>query len=328
MELREDTRYAYAVARIRALETHFLNLEKIQRIIDAPDALTAWRETAMWHLFPKGELSSEDTEKDLENLLIEEIRYTNNLFSSLSKDPELTNLFLLKYDFHNLKVLLKAYPESYPKGINSDNNGMIDSGLVPVEKLKNAISERNFRELSKSLQDIISEILEVVRTDTYFLYGPSMVDIFLDKKMFDLIFMTIKEYPAPSSFFLNTLFQLEVDINNLNICRRFKKLTRKRDFLNEAFLQGGKLDIKFLLERYENSEDVVLNEFINLQISNLQSQLNNLCESTMYTAFGLEPLIVFLKKREKETKIIRTIILAKLQGLVTEDIKKEIGTIK
>ncbi|OIN98727.1 hypothetical protein AUJ66_00535 [Candidatus Desantisbacteria bacterium CG1_02_38_46] len=320
MELREDTRYTYAVARIRALETRSLNLEKIQRIVDAGDASTAWRETAGWHLLPKGELSPENTQTDLEKFLIEEIRCTNNLFSSLSNDPELTNLFFLKYDFHNLKILLKISPESL--------DGMVNLGLVPIEKLKESVIERNFRELPKLLQESIREILELVKIDTNLLYGRlDMVDIILDKKMFDLIFRTLKRHPAPSCSFLNMLFQTEVDICNLNICRRFKRLRRNRDFLNEALLPGGKLALKFLLEKYENNEYAPLNEFINFQIATFKLQLNNLYESTIYTAFGLEPLVAFLKKREKDAKMIRMIILAKLQGLAPKAIWGEINTI-
>ena len=213
MELKEDTRYTYAVARIRALETHSLSLEKIQRIVESADASTAWRETAGWHLLPKGELGNGDAETELEKFLIEEIRCMNNLFSSLSKDHELTNLFFLKYDFHNLKVLLKT---SFQQVQGGDYDGMVELGLIPVEKLESAMNEGDFGELPQLL------------TDTH--GRPDIIDIILDKKMFELIFRTLKEHPAPAYPFLNMLFQTEVDICNLNICRRFKHLKRNRDF--------------------------------------------------------------------------------------------------
>lgn len=318
MELKEDTRYTYAVARIRALETHFLTPEGIQRIVESQDASTAWRETAGWHLFPKGELGIHTPEDDLEKFLTEEIRNTNNLILSLSQDTTLTNLFFLKYDFHNLKVLLKGSSEK-----------MVDLGLIPAEKLRDAIFEKNFRELPHLFQKTINEILFDIQDDKHLLFGrPDIIDILLDRKMFELIFRTIEENPAPSSLFLKILFQVEVDINNLNICSRFKNLKRTKDFLKEALLDGGNLsryNIE-ILKKYEKSKDEEFQEFINYHLSILKHQLNNLYESTRYTAFGLEPLVAFLKKREKEAMVIRMIILAKLQNLTAQEIWKEISS--
>lgn len=330
MELREDTRYTYAVARIRALETHFLNLEKIQRIIESSDAPVAWRETAGWHFLQARELSNENIEGDIERFLFEETEYTKNLFLSLSNDPELTNIFLLKYDFHNLKILLKTSLVTIDHPINDTllERGIVKLGLIPIEELRKAIIEEDLRILPGLLQESAREILKAIKTNVQlFRERPDMVDILIDKKMFGLIFKILEESPAPSSFFLNILFQTEVDICNLNICRRIKYLKRSKDFLNETLIPGGKLSIKFFLDKYENYKDDPFNEFINSQLSTLNSQLHSLYESTLYTAFGLEPLVAFLKKREKEATIIRMIILAKLQGLTHEEILMEINTV-
>ena len=53
-------------------------------------------------------ISELDGPHDYERLLSHEVQRIYDFFETISPNPDITRLFFLKYDFHNLKVLLKS----------------------------------------------------------------------------------------------------------------------------------------------------------------------------------------------------------------------------
>jgi len=305
----EDTRYAYAVARIRALETRLLTPDRIQRIIDAGDAITVWREVKGWELGEQKEINPEDPQ-EVENFLLREMKHTRNLVFSLSLDKDLTNLFFLKYDIHNIKILLGR----------RSIDGFLDIGIVPVEQIKNAISKNDFRELPLVLRKVMEPEIEELRAH------PETVDILLDNRMYRTIIQTIEERGVfPSRDFLKELFNLEIDIHNLKMLIRFRHLGRNKEFLSRAILYGGSLEQKSLLGMYE-MDMAEVERYAELQTRECEYKLSRLWESTKFTAFGLEPLIAYLNRREKDWKFIRAVLLARIHKIALQE--KDIDLIK
>ena len=95
--------YAYACARISALEKSLFGKEAVRRMAEGSmeDALRMLSDAKYGNL---PDATGEDTERMIESVR----RQTAQTIRDLSPDPALTDLFLLQTDAHNLKVLVKA----------------------------------------------------------------------------------------------------------------------------------------------------------------------------------------------------------------------------
>lgn len=102
----DSSRYAYATGRIRALETKLIGATRISRYLEAKNAEDIGR-----MLVENGYPASADPELSL-NM---ELEATYALMRSLSPDPQMIDTLLLARDFHNLKVMLKAFSVFWPR---------------------------------------------------------------------------------------------------------------------------------------------------------------------------------------------------------------------
>ena len=138
---KDDTRYAYAVGRIRVLETRLLNRDALQRMLeaDSPQAtLEALSDTEYEASFSKIE-----SEWDFETALREEMERIYKLIDKLTQDRELTDILRIKWDFHNLKVLLKSkYLKSFADTETHSTNIsgiLVQSGLEDLDELEERV---------------------------------------------------------------------------------------------------------------------------------------------------------------------------------------------
>ena len=100
-----DTAYAHAVGRIRTIEKSFIDRSRFQRMIDSPGP-----EEACKVLVDAGYGYEGRTGQawDYETLLGDEYKKTYRLLSEVTPQPEIIDMFLVRNDYHNVKVLLKG----------------------------------------------------------------------------------------------------------------------------------------------------------------------------------------------------------------------------
>ncbi|HCJ66580.1 MAG TPA: hypothetical protein DHV62_04460, partial [Elusimicrobia bacterium] len=95
----ENSNYACAVGKIRALENQLLRNSDFERLLEVDNAGDVLRELSDT---PYGEyLSRIKDVNEFELLLTEELKRTYNLIRELSLHPEITDLFFLRKDLHN-----------------------------------------------------------------------------------------------------------------------------------------------------------------------------------------------------------------------------------
>src|SRR5690606_2554450 len=89
-----------------------------------------------------GSISEMKSAEDYETVLSKELSKTYELLREISPVPELTNLFLLRFDIHNLKTLLKS---SY---LGEENDELLSGiGTIPLQQLKDMVKEKDFSAL-------------------------------------------------------------------------------------------------------------------------------------------------------------------------------------
>ncbi|MCK5596672.1 MAG: V-type ATPase subunit, partial [Candidatus Eisenbacteria sp.] len=213
----DDTRYAYAVARIRGLETRLLDRQWIERLLaeDAAGALNVLADSAFQEA-----IADIDRPDDLEEGLVRALAETLSTVSALSPEPALIDLFRMRWDFRNLKTLIKASLLKLGEegaGPSDLEIGLTDGvGTVELAVLRKAVQDADYVTLPAVLASAARAAEEAFR-DNGELAG---VDRALDRAMWGHLLATAREQ---RSEFLAGYFQVEIDLLNIRTFVRVKE---------------------------------------------------------------------------------------------------------
>jgi V/A-type H+-transporting ATPase subunit C len=132
-----DTKYLYAVSRVKALENNLLSRSTVERMMEAStpeEALKILGETDYGNYF--GEV---EEVYDFEKALDQSLRATYKVLDDSARDQRFSLLSKLRNDIHNLKVLLKA------RYLGEDYDHILShNGSIDLEMLKKAVEDKDF----------------------------------------------------------------------------------------------------------------------------------------------------------------------------------------
>lgn len=327
---KQDTRYAYAVGRIRALETRLLTRQDFERMVDARDAGEALKVLSETGYSPA--VSRFGDPYQFEELLRFQLKETLDLVASLFEREELTGLFKLRYDYHNLKVLLKAKYSHRYLGFALVNLGTIDPDRLQRAVLGefDGIPERLLRTI-ESAESIYGETGE-----------PQTIDIEVDKQLFS--YLLTDEVVAKIPFLFGWV-EREIDLANIKSFLRIGWMGGDIDILRLSLMDGGSLSPGLFLSLEEQPLEVLPQALSRTRYAHLVeegvaqikgadsfSRLERLCDEFVisylkrsgYVVFGPEPIVSYLLLKEYELKKIRTIMVGKLNDLAREWIRERL----
>lgn len=323
--------FTQAVARLRVLETRLLNKVKIERMIDstsADDVLKILQETEYASL-----MVNIVRAEDYNILLKEELIRVYSLMYKVSPDSSIVNIMSLKYDYHNIKVMLKA------RVLDKDFSHMlIPVGTVDIEKLKGYMAMEEYRDLSPIMRESILEAFKVYNE----LKDPQKIDIILDQYMYSDMLSKAKQ--TKNDFIINYVVR-SIDLTNIKSIIRLKKQEKNVNFFKEVILTGGDIDkdillkafnepienmaAKFALSKYGDVITLGIEEYIktgklsSLEMFSENYIMNNL-KAAKYVTFGPEPIFAYIAAKETEIKIIRIIMVGKLNNVDTAVIRERV----
>lgn len=324
--------FAYAAARIFALENKLLTRDRVERMVEASDpseTLKVLSETD----YAAG-ISEMVGPHDYEKLLSQEISGIYDLFQTISPDPEITNLFFLKYDFHNLKVLVKArYLD------REEDDLLIAAGVtIPLEILKEAIKEGDY----SNLPIYIGEALEEIDKAMDFKLDPQRIDLVLDRAMYRHIFDVCK---GRKNRFALDYFTLQADLINIRSYLRVRKIDESYEFLKDLLLPGSQLDEDFFLAHIKEPVENIAYSLKNAKYGKIVEKgveeynetgslsvyerlmddfLLDYVKAARWNPLGIEPIIGYLLAKENEVRIIRIIMVGKINNLPAEIIRERL----
>ncbi|MBW9155164.1 V-type ATP synthase subunit C [Clostridium tagluense] len=323
--------FTQAVARLRVLETRLLSNVKVERMIDstsAEDVIKILQETEYASL-----MVNVKRPEDYNILLKEELNRVYSLMYSVSPDPLIVDIMSLKYDYHNIKVMLKG------KALNKDFSHMlIPVGTVDIEKLKLYMTAEDYRELNPKMREAIIQTEKVYNE----LKDPQKIDIIIDKYMYIDMLERAKETKID--------FIIHYVVTSINFCNiksiiRLKRQEKNVEFLKEVMLTGGDIANDILLRAFDDTienmavkfsslkyGDVIklgLEEYIKTgKLSALEKLSENYIMKTLkvakYITFGPEPVFAYILAKETEIKIIRIIMVGKLNNVDTLVIRERV----
>ena len=325
-----DTIYAYAVGRTRSLETRLLERGRLERMIDASsaeDVLKILAETD--YAVAASEL--EDV-FDFEKMLSAELNRAFAIIKNISPRPELIAAFLMRFDVHNLKVLFK---EGY---LGTDSGLLVGSGNLNLEGLKYAVRENDFRDLPGKLRAACEGLVEEFSLSR----DPQVIDFALDKVLYEELLGMAKK---SRSSFLQGLFSRQVDLINLKVLIRVKRMKLHQAVLKNVLIKGGSLQADFLTGLIDEPFETLISAFAMSDYAELVAEgvrclteggslthLEKLADdyitaylkNNKWNAFGLEPLVGYLWGKETEIKNIRLVMVGKINNLPAAAIRERL----
>jgi len=328
----DNERYAYATGRIRAMETSLLDRGRIDRMVEAAgaeEALKVLGESAY-----AGHIASLAGVHAYEAMLDQVLYRVYRELRRFAPEPELVGLFACRYDYHNLKVLYKASK----LGEERDELLVRDVGDIPLAALQRAVRDEDYRGLpQRTMRDAAKQVAAALRLEA----NPQRVDLLLDRAMFTEMTERARQFDSP---FLDDYLIYQIDLLNVKTYLRVKRANLSREFLEQALLPFGRLDLTKLVQLADPPEvlaDRLLASsyarFIEDAVQSYQktdtlTRFEKLADDFLlghakkakYIAFGLEPLVAFILAQENEVKLIRIIMVGKINRLPVAEIKERL----
>ncbi|WP_238882297.1 V-type ATP synthase subunit C [Clostridium sp. YIM B02551] len=323
--------FTQAIPRLRVLETRLLDRTKLERMSEASSKDEVFKllgETEYSNI-----LGNIKKFEDYEEILSIELNRVYKSIYEISPVRSIVDVMSIKYDYHNLKVLIKG------KYLNKDfSNILIPVGRVELTKLKNYIETEYYRDFNK----VMRKTLESVIKDFEEKKDPQNIDIIFDKGLYEELKELDKEI---GDKFLHSYITSLIDLTNLKTLLRVRKQNKGRDFFGNVMILGGSIDKDKLFSlltdapenistklSYTNYKDILkigIESYVKEGTSTVFEKLSEdyimeLMKKAKYVSFGLEPIIAYIYAKETEIKLLRIIMVGKLNNISEELIKERL----
>lgn len=309
----DELEYAYAVGRLRVLETKLLTRADYEKLLSAENVDEAAKILADlgWGYYDTWEeMIDAQTEKNF--ALIESMG--GGVFLKTQR---------VKYDYHNIKVLLKA------EITKTDADALlVDCGNIPAEQMKEAILNRDFRNLTKNMRQAVLEGLDQCAK----LPDASLMDILIDSYSFLDMQDYADQQPDP---FIAEMVRRHIDMYNIKTFVRVRNMGRDSNFLKKVLAEGGTMNMDFFLKNFLEPLDKTAGIFEGTAYAGAFSGEQDLelalDDSFIQSAvvhrqqpFGLAPLAGYFWARENEILNARIILTCKASRLPAEVIRRRL----
>ncbi len=241
------------------------------------------------------------------------------------------DLFRMKFDYHNVKVLVKSM------GANIDATRILSqSGRIDAKALSEAFISGDRGELPAAVRTAINDGTSILSRTK----DPQLSDVAIDSAYFGELSTLSGELGRE---FISGYIGLLIDIANLRTFVRSKRTQRNTDFLRASLLSGGNAGVPAvlsLLPAGEGLSDVFKAPELESAVSlaktamegGAQLSFERACDDTpmrylvqkRYVAFGPPVVLTYLAKLEWEITTLRMILTGKLTGIKPEIIRERL----
>lgn len=323
----KDIDYIFLSTRIKAMERGLLSRERIERMLDAPTT-----EEAVKVLTECGYSEMNVvTAAELERVLAEQQKKVMADLSSGAPDKNIVDIFKLRYDYHNAKVLVKA------EALNIEQDQLLlGGGRYDAETLATDFRREDMSGYTDFFRRGMSRAREILGSTG----DPQQADFILDRAYFEEMSAMAN---SVDSKFLRDYVALSIDVANLRSCVRASRLDKGTDFLNQVLVGGGSVSVRNLsMARGEELGNLFRLGSLSAAAaegaakaapgSGPLTEFERLCDNALMdflsdgrrVPFGVEPIVGYLFAREAETTAIRTIVSGRMAGLDGNTIRQRL----
>jgi len=320
--------YLTISARIHAMENRLLTRERMDRLMEVCSAEEASRVLSECGYPELSELSL----GGIERMLAASRGELRKDLRESAPDSKVVDLFFIPYDYHNVKVVLKA------KATGQDADRLfIDCGRYPAAQLKEEVLQGTLQHETAVFTQAAMSAEAALDQDS----SPQAADQILDRACYAEMLDMARE---TGSAFLEGYVRISIDCVNLRTTVRCRRISCSPDYLKNALLPGGNIDPSAFLAVATGATE--LNEVIGHgfpaeavlagtedHAEDSLMQFERLCSiiltvyfaKTKNASFGELSLIGYLHAKLSEFTIVRVILTGRLAGLDAEAIRERLG---
>lgn len=311
---------------LRAREPRLLNGERAGRMLDA----ASYEEAAKLLTDCGYEDLSQLSGAELEAALTQRRCRIFDELEALAPDKEIVRIFRMKYDTHNVKVILKA------EAMGLDPQRLLSpSGRVKPEKLLEAYREEQTRDLPPVLAAAMEEARALLARSG----NPQLADFVLDRAWF----AEMREAAGSlGNSFIDSYVRLLIDSANLKSAVRTLRMGKDEELLREVLIEGGQVDTDRVLSAGDGEAIAALymsgplqkaaalaadaaqgGPFTGFELC-CDNAANSYLRGAKLISYGPEALAAYLAAVEGELTAVRMILTGKQTGVAPELIRERL----
>ncbi len=316
-----NTKYTYAVARIRALEVSLFSDAVIEQLLACKTA-----EQALQLVTEKGwgDLSAGG---DMDAVLKREEEKTWEVIRDVAPDMSVFDVLSYPKLYHNLKAAIKEVcTETQNPGIFYDNCA------IPGKEMLQIVESREFSRLPGSMSRVAEESFEALLHTR----DGQLCDIMIDKAALEAIYEAGKRSGEP---IIEDYADTTVAIADIKIAVRSQKTGKSADFMRSAMAECAGVNVEQLIRAALAGADEIAQYLEGTSyaggaeaLRESPSAFERWCDNRMietlkpqkYETFSVGPLLGYLIARENEIKTVRIILTGKQNGFPDEAIRERI----
>ena len=317
-----DNDYLCVSAMLRGMEASMISSDVFTRMADAEDASAAAK-IAEDCGYAGMDLSTPQT---LDESLSKVRAGIYRDLVLILPQQELLDLFRMKYDYHNAKVLVKR--ASHLQG----EDGMLSAeGRMSPDEIRELFEDEN---ATGPLKEAMLEAAETLAKTQ----NPQLSDFGLDLAYFAEMQECAKVLGGASEGYI----QLLIDCANLNSYVRSVRMGKSADFLKFALSEGGSVDADVLLSRWPDQD--VSDLYVGTQLQTAakfaaeamsggkitpfelacDNALSAYLGDTRYVPFGADTVLSYLASLDTEIMDLRMVLSGKICGIPGDAIKERL----
>ena len=316
-----NTKYTYAVARIRALEVSLFSDAVIEQLLACKTA-----EQALQLVTEKG-WGDPSSDRDMDAVLKREEEKTWEVIRDVAPDMSVFDVLSYPKLYHNLKAAIKEVcTETRNPGI------FYDDCQIPGREMLQIVENREFSTLPRGMSRVAEEAFDTLLHTR----DGQLCDIMIDKAALDAICEAGRRSGEP---IIQDYADTTVAIADIKIAVRSQKTGKSVDFMRSAMAECAGLNIEQLIRAALAGADEIAQYLEGTSyaggadaLRESPSAFERWCDNRMietlkpqqYETFSVGPLLGYLIARENEIKTVRIILTGKQNGFPDEAIRERI----
>lgn len=322
-----DKDYIFLTALLRARQANMLTGECLEQMLDAGTFAEAAKilADAGWP-----DMTGMDS-RGIENTLAAR---REELFADIARmapQPELVDLFRIRYDYHNAKSLIKGEAA----GVAAEHL-LSGAGRVTKDVLEKAFLEDNFR----SVPDALGASMREAKTLLACTGNPQLADFALDKACCEEMGALAQEL---GNEYASDYVKVLIDGVNLRTAVRCVRMQKDPEFLAGVLLSGGTVSREHLVQAVCSGEGVAaaFSATIYREAALLGAEavkcgrltaFEQVCDNTVnrflkdakMKGFGAEAAIGYLGAEENNITAVRMVLTGLLANIAPERLRERL----
>ena len=316
-----NTKYTYAVARIRALEVSLFSDAVIEQLLACKTA-----EQALQLVMEKG-WGDVSVSGGMDAVLKREEEKTWEVIRDVAPDMSVFGVLSYPKLYHNLKAAIKEVcTETQNPGI------FYDDCQIPGREMLQIIESREFSRLPGNMSRVAEEAFETLLHTR----DGQLCDIMVDKAALEAIYEAGRRSGEP---IIEDYADTTVAIADIKIAVRSQKTGKSADFMRSAMAECTGVNVEQLIRAALAGADEIAQYLEGTSyaagaeaLRESPSAFERWCDNRMietlkpqkYETFSVGPLLGYLIARENEIKTVRIILTGKQNGFPDDAIRERI----